>query len=481
MTSNPHFVDTIVIGSGASGLSLTNLLNRSGRDVLCLEAHRTPGGSAGYFSRGKFCFDAGATTLSGMKFEGPLKQFASQCQLDFQLQRIDPGLQIAMGDKKLKRWGNINDWIIEQQSVFASEMIPQLWHEIEKYNELCWGLVSDSANFPPYNFQSLKELLAHRTGSKIQMLPLILQTFEKKFLRGKFLPAGYLRMLDEMMLISSQNTSDKTPAMIAVMGLSYPQDTWYASGGMRGFFDHLMAPVKERVLFQKKIESIQQEKDLFEVKTSTESFHCRNLVSTLPYWNTQKLLGKLDRASMDQWSSEAWSALSGYYKIKLKTQPASLYHQVHTQNVSHSGAGSVFLSLCPLTDISRCDGIYQTLTLSTHIRFSEYQRAIMIDRKTMRARWNQEFEQVIKDYFGDDLLDLISVGIGDPSTFEKYTGRERGLVGGLPHSMRRNILTYPRSGTGMKNFHQLGDTTFPGQGIVGVIQGAINLHQRMML
>jgi phytoene dehydrogenase-like protein len=59
----------------------------------------------------------------------------------------------------------------------------------------------------------------------------------------------------------------------------------------------------------------------------------------------------------------------------------------------------------------------------------------------------------------------------------KYTGRYKGLVGGIPHSLKRNPISYLIGRSPYRNFYMLGDTQYPGQGIASVVLGAQNLSK----
>ncbi len=57
----------VVIGAGIGGLTTAALLLKAGLDVLVLEAHVYPGGSAGTFFHKGYRFDAGATLDGRLK------------------------------------------------------------------------------------------------------------------------------------------------------------------------------------------------------------------------------------------------------------------------------------------------------------------------------------------------------------------------------------------------------------------------------
>jgi len=68
--------DTIVIGAGNGGLAAALTLARKGLNVLLLERHNIPGGSATSFRRGRFEFEVALHQLSGMgtaERPGPLR------------------------------------------------------------------------------------------------------------------------------------------------------------------------------------------------------------------------------------------------------------------------------------------------------------------------------------------------------------------------------------------------------------------------
>jgi phytoene dehydrogenase-like protein len=472
-----EFCDTIIIGAGASGLALTHLLARAGQEVLCLEAHHSPGGSAGYFSRGKFCFDAGATTLSGLAYDGPLGEFFKTCELNPELRKIDPGIIFGLQGDRLQRFAQTSAWVSEQARLFKQLPfdLEKMWQKIEQENALAWKIASASAHFPPHGLKSFFSLIGQDLPTKLRLAPLMLKSLKSHLFPHGPVPAGYEEFLNEMLLISTQSTLDQVPALVGILGLSYPQDTWYPMGGMRGFFEEMTRPIKSQLLLKTKVIKASKDKDGFLLETSKGFYRARQVISSLPLWNTAQLFNY--KVEID--AQEAWCALTGYYKIKLRKELPGLYHQVHSKRISHVGSHSLFFSLCPVDDLARCDGISQTLSVSTHIRWHDYQKAMASGRDHLRTSWDHEIQSVIHEYFGADVLDLSSVGIGDPHTFIKYTGRHQGLVGGLPHTLKRNFLTWPRSQTPLKGLYQIGDTTFPGQGIVGVIQGAINLAQRL--
>lgn len=468
------FVDTLIIGAGASGLALARLFDGK-KEFLILEGHSLPGGCAGYFSRGKFHFDVGATTVSGLSHDGPVRRMKELTGFDPDLIKVDPGMEIFIGEHRLQRFEDPRAWAHECRKIDGGNL-EDLFLRIHELNEVCWSLTKETALFPPRSFPELSSLLTNNFSQKIRLLPLFLRSFEGYFNLRKLSPE--LRtVIDEILLISTQSQAAQAPAFVGAMGLSYPEDVWYPCGGMKAFFGTLASPVNDRILLRHKVEKIRRLPDGFHVETNKGSFRCREIFSTLPVWDSARLLGEKHQSGLVQ---ETWGALTAYYKIRLRSSEQSLYQQLH-RRLAFSGSNSLFLSLSHPSDHLHAPEGYRTLTVSTHIRYADYQRAIESGREQQRETWSKELEAILVKHFGADLLDLDLVGFGDPETFVKFTSRSRGSVGGIPHSLRRNIFTYPKSKGPIPGFYQLGDTTFPGQGIVGVFQGALNLATRLNL
>src|SRR5688572_25449894 len=69
-----QFFDTIIIGSGISGLSLAAILSKDGQKVLVLEQHYVIGGCTHTFTRKKYEWDIGLHYVGGVGTDTELKR-----------------------------------------------------------------------------------------------------------------------------------------------------------------------------------------------------------------------------------------------------------------------------------------------------------------------------------------------------------------------------------------------------------------------
>ncbi len=82
------------------GLATAALATRAGLRVVLLEAHTKLGGCAGYFSRGAFTFDAGATALMGLNSGEPIGDLLKGIGARFE-SALTPSYRVHLPDRAL--------------------------------------------------------------------------------------------------------------------------------------------------------------------------------------------------------------------------------------------------------------------------------------------------------------------------------------------------------------------------------------------
>src|SRR5687768_11770452 len=92
--------DLVVVGGGMGGLATAALAQRRGLRTALLEAHTKLGGCAGYFARGPYSFDAGATALMGLDAGEPIGDLLHLLDVDFQAART-PAYRVHLPDRTL--------------------------------------------------------------------------------------------------------------------------------------------------------------------------------------------------------------------------------------------------------------------------------------------------------------------------------------------------------------------------------------------
>lgn len=126
---------------------------------------------------------------------------------------------------------------------------------------------------------------------------------------------------------------------------------------------------------------------------------------------------------------------------------------------------SIFMSFSARGDLRRAPAGHRALTISTHTRLDEWWRL----RETLGAKAAYD-ERVAR--YAERLLDLAERAVpglrsrirlqlpGTPVTFQFYTRRHRGGVGGFPFT---SIFKARGPWTGLANAWLVGDSIFPAR------------------
>jgi phytoene dehydrogenase-like protein len=156
------------------------------------------------------------------------------------------------------------------------------------------------------------------------------------------------------------------------------------------------------------------------------------------------------------------------------------HHQVVVDPARPLGEGnSVFVSLSDATDATRAPAGRRAATLSTHTALAPWWAAY--------RQGGAVYEDCKADYTerllaaAERALPGLRAAVrlclpGTPITFERFTGRPWGAVGGAPQT---SLLAARGPATGLANAWLVGDSIFPGQSTAGVTLGAMRVAAEM--
>ena len=470
--------DYIVIGAGSAGLSFAALMEKKGKTVCVLEAHTIPGGCSSWFEREGFIFDAGATTLSGFKDERPLVKLKNELNLNLDLRKIDPGIISVIKNKKIHRYSDSTRWTEELELNFPGINHKDLWKKFKEIEERGWILSTSFKNIPIRSFKNIFSFISTKTPTALKTVPEIFKSVESELVKYNIKDQDYLSMIDEMLFITAQNHRKDSPLLMGAMGLCYPEDTWYAMGGMKAFSESI-AKRCSQIFYRHEVQKIIKTDTGFKVVTKNAEFTSSKIVSTIPSWNLEKLFDdpKAKKRLTKELTEpkESWSAFMIYLTIPKDLSRKGLYYQIHTPEIPNCHTHSFFVSLSHPEDQIRSHGNRQVVTISTHTKPESWLNLEASDYLKKKEEAKNLILNSLKEHFKLSDSDLQNIITGSPKSFIKYTKRFNGLVGGIPHSVKRNPLNYLIAKSPYKNFYMLGDTQFPGQGIAAVILGAMNL------
>jgi len=469
----------IVIGSGIGGLTAGALLAAEGALVTVLEAQSFPGGCAATFRRNGCLFDAGATVGCGFHPGGPMDELGRKLGIDWPVEAERVAWQYRHGELQLDL-GRSRAEIIDR---FPRSR--PFWKEQERLARLLWHLASGGLSWPPERPGDLGGLLRKGVsglpGSArlLQFAPkTALAWLAAHQLEGD---SEFVRFIDAQLLISAQTTSAYANALTAAIALDLPASgAWHVKGGMGRIAELLAGSIEENggaVLFRKKVVRIDSvRKEVMGVETADGSAYASDMVlANLTPGSLSELLGGSSAAPLSgRGAHPEWSAFTLYLVMDPSafTAPVSRHLQITGPEGELGEGNSIFVSFSLPGEPGIAPEGLCAVTVSTHSRPEPWFAAF--------SRGGQEYLK-LKNAYAERVLDLLasqlsgareavrSLEAGTPLTWQRYTGRAGGYVGGYPQT---SLFDVRGPATGFDNMFLVGDSIFPGQSLPGVATGA---------
>ncbi len=213
------------------------------------------------------------------------------------------------------------------------------------------------------------------------------------------------------------------------------------------------------------------------------SFPADVVIANLPPWNVAQLLGEQagrKLRALPPRPRKVWGAFMLHAGLDGAAVPGDfpLHHQVVLGEPMGNG-NTVFLSLSPEWDKGRAPQGRRTLTVSTHTELDPWWDLHEQDREAYEARKQSYTERVLAAAEVAlpglrEAADLILPGT--PVTFQRFTRRLWGWVGGFPQTSLTRAWG-PRLGHGL---WMVGDSVFPGQSVPAVALGGLRVARSLL-
>lgn len=476
--------DFVVIGGGFGGLVTSAYLSKYGYNVALLEKHSTLGGCAGYFKKGDFKFEVGATTLNGLGSDGVLGKLVNDFDVELRFARQNPAMVSWFEGQSIRRYSDPDRWASELSRIAESYSLDSFCKMIDRKSQSLWDIAMASP-IPPRSIGNLEAILKNGFWAGCSAAWNSLVPFTSVIPRDLRNRADFVNMINEQLLISAQGYMDEIPANVGILGLGYQSDLYYPVGGITCLAEVLADRIKNfgsEVSLNDSVRSINKLASGYEVISRKGVTRCKKLVFAIPIWNAAKLLddSSIDIESFGDSIKEEdwrWGAATMYFGVKFEQEPPELYYQIHFPvEYPEIEARSMFVSLSAVGDLERAPNGYRTVTISTHVNTSGFE----MDRKSAKYKeCKQRLEDIIMSQFNEafqqyGISDLKEIYSGTPKTFEGFTGRHMGSVGGIPWKAWQPIWNRIGNRLPLDNMYLVGDTALPGQGVSGVTLGAMH-------
>ncbi|TGM06117.1 phytoene desaturase family protein [Leptospira jelokensis] len=514
--------DVIVLGSGLGGLCAALSFAKKGKRVLVLEKGISPGGSASSFLKKGFLFESGATTLVGFETGLPMDRLTKEFGIQFPILPIKRSMLVHLNGKTIERYKDRDRWTKEALRVFGGgRRMVFFWKICFLISDRLWDLTGRYKLFP---FRTFRDVwMSFKSFQLFDILVFCFSMVSVRFVqRILFLHRNdeWNQFLDEQLLITNQTTAKESPFAMAAAGLTYPNlQNYIVLGGMVELSNVMIARLRElggEFLTKQEVNQItkkyyseqteltcSQPKDAggflyqtgpsyWEVNSKNRensSFKAPILVSNLPIWNLVELTDSLPHLKTKAKSMETgiWGAFTMGIAVQVEMDGLTwkeecLHHQIHLDKALPYGGGhSVFVSLSHPEDKIRSKDKTRILSLSTHISHPETWK-----RDANYPKQKKEMESILiscleKTFPWFIREKIIFTHSATPVTWQTWTGRKWGRVGGIPSSYFFNPFQMVSNRSEDPNLLLTGDTVYPGQGIPAVVLGGLHAVEQFYM
>jgi C-3',4' desaturase CrtD len=485
---------TVIIGAGVGGLTTAAVLARAGEQVTVLEAHIYPGGCAGTFYHQKYRFDAGATLAGGFYPGGPMDLVAQAAGVaEWPAESDDLAMVVHLPNREpITRWSDERRWA-ERRRAFGDRGV-EFFQWQERTSDAVWELALKGLPWPPQSVRDISLLI--QRGSRWALAPQTLTQLPTLIKAGASSMQPLLRgagdelrlFIDAQLLISAQATSASANALYGAAALDLPRrGIVHLRGGMGTIAAELAQALRAHggeLRYRNEVTNVYEQAGKFRIDMRRGNpIIADHVIFNLPPWNIRSLLSspKIRRLQhLPTIPQDGWGAAMLYAGIDATDLPpdSALHHQVILAEPLGEG-NSVYISLSPEWDISRAPHGKRAVTFSTHTNLEDWWHLYETDRSQYERRREAIAERMLSaaEIALPGFRQSIELELpGTPVTFQRFTRREWGWVGGFPQT---NLFRTwgPRLAKGL---WMVGDSIFPGQSTTSVALGGLRVAQTIL-
>lgn len=483
----------IVIGGGVGGLTTAALLAQAGYDVKVLEAQTYPGGCASTWTHKGYRFESGATVAGGFQPNGPHHVVGEMLDIQWPVKRHDPAWVVHLPGTDVALTADNADVLAKFPHT------AKFWETQSRLANLTWRLSAQNMPWPPtsgHEAMRLAQIALRNFPDDLQAVPYIFSTVYDWAARfGLTHDATFMRFLDGQLLISAQTTSKYVNALWGATALDLArQGVYHVRGGIGGLAQTLVDTLRRyggEILYRHRASRLEVIDGRIVGVWVTRSRHSAEeffmpadfVVANTTPWDAAQLLGSNTPGRLQREISRprrGWGAFVLHLGVDCDVFPAGYpdHHQILLDLEGPLGeTRSIFMSVSPEWDDTRAPEGMRAVTITTHTDPSQWWSELETDRDGYYAKKDDYSDKIISAI--DDILPGFRDGIalalpGTPVTYQFYTDRHDGLVGGFPIT---SLFKARGPRTGVANLRLVGDSIFPGQSTAGVSLGALRVAE----
>lgn len=495
-TDRKKEIDAIVIGSGIGGLVAATQLAVQGARVLVLEKYVIPGGSSGYYERDGYTFDVGSSVMFGFGDKGNLNLITQA------LAAVGCKMQVIPDPTTVHFHlpANLSVRVHREYSKFIHELTRSFPHEREgilKFYGECWkvfnalnSLELKSLEEPLYLFGQFFRKPAECL-TLAYYLPQNAGAIARKYIKDSQL----LSFIDaECFIVSTVNALQMPMINASIVlcdrhfgGINYPV------GGVGSIAKSLAKGLVDQgseILYKANVSNIivEQGKAVGVRLSDGREYFSETVISNATRWDT---FGKLlkgeelpkEEVNFQKRYVKAPSFLSIHMGVKADVLPpdTDCHHFVLESNWTRleEPYGSIFLSIPTILDSSLAPEGRHILHIFTTSLIDDWKGLCPRDYEAKKEAIAEEIiNRLEKKLFPGLKSSIVFMEVGTPKTHRRFLARDDGTYGPIPRNIPKGLLGMPFNTTSIDGLYCVGDSCFPGQGVIAVaFSGVMCAHR----
>ena len=486
--------DVAVIGAGFGGLATALRLVEQGVRVVVSEAVKYPGGCASTFEHRGYRFEAGATLFSGFGEGQFFRRWIDQHGLDVEVDWLDPVVEVRTPGWSLPVASNREDFLdaLLRLPDAPEPQIRRFFRYQRQIADLLWALLDDPDLLPPFGTSAFLTHL-RRTPRYLPLVRLVgrpLLHVLKRFDLDHWKPLR--TFLDALCQITVQCSTSEAEAPFALGTMDYYfRGTGHVRGGIGRLAWAMVEAIRQgggEVRFADRVRGVETDADGFVVRARKGDLRARAVAANMLPQDLRTLRGGSFEGPkwFDRWQrrvEDGWGACMLYRVVRPPAgAPPHPHHLDIVQDPSKPliEGNHLFCSFSGPEDGDRAPAGFRTLTVSTHLplrRFhslSPNEKADLVDQVHERMRVG--LSRMAPEWSEAILHEMTA----SPRTFERFTRRGSGFVGGIPRraGLHHYLDLLPRPVE--PGLFLVGDTVFPGQSTLATALGGYKLAEHLV-
>lgn len=491
-STSSHEYDVIVIGAGFGGLGAALSLAERGYRVHLIESLRYPGGCAGTFMRGGYQFEAAATLSSGFAPGQLFERWIARYELPIEVNPLKNIVKFRSDLLQLDVGADRSELIDSLcQNRADSEQVRSFFQFQEKVSKPLWNLFEDPSLLPPFQLNSLvkhiKKIPSYLPLLKTLTRPLgtVIDQYQLRDHKGLLL---YLNALCQ---ITAQCGVDEVEAPFGLATMDYYyRGVSHVEGGLGNLawgLCYALQTLGGKISLSTRARSLKRASGGgWEIQTRSGTLCAPKIVSNVLPSALKSLMSPDEALELPQWTHERQTSLeNGWGAAMLYLVSEAPPSQVdgpaeHWQLVSDVQApliegNHVFCSFSSSSEQQKAPVGSRVITLSTHVPMKHYLTLSMDEQADYIQQIQSKMRSVFDQHCPEWAEGIYFAMSASPRTFERFTGRPMGFVGGIPRTAGFKQYLQMKPKEVLKGLYLVGDTHFPGQSTLATATGGHRL------